>query len=143
LFGTALLAGIASTSEGQSTQQSIPPVKVTIPNIHSSGETEQAVNDSTQTLRGFVYDSKTNEPVDGITVFIHINGTEFQTTSVSDTGGMFSAIIPANSEGKRLELNFVGYFYKDHKVKTTVNSQTGLKVALKRNHKKHHMRGKF
>jgi hypothetical protein len=146
LFGTALLAGIAGTSEGQSTQQSVPPVQVTIPNIPSTGENRQketSGGDSTQTLRGFVYDSKTNEPISGVNIYIHINNKEYQTSTTPNDSGIFSINLPPNSQGKKLQLNFVGYFYKEHKVKTTVNNQTDLKVALKRNHKKHHTRGKF
>jgi len=144
LFGTALLAGIASTSEGQATQQSVPPVQVTIPNIPSSGENKQAVNDSTQTLRGFVYDSKTNEPISGVNIYIHINDKEYQTSAVPNDSGFFSINLPPNSQGKKLQLNFVGYLYKEHKVNTTVNSQANLKVALKRNNKRiRRVRGKF
>lgn len=140
LLGAALAAGIASTAQGQVTQQNTAPTKTPVATnpIALTNKNTEVEQSTSHIINGIVITAKYNDPMPYTEVII--NGID---TAITDSAGKFSFIIPERLKDKKLKLTVEDYYY--HKATKSIIAgtyPTDLKIIMHRNSKRRIM-GKF
>jgi hypothetical protein len=142
LFGTALLAGIASNSHGQTVNQPIPMGQLPIPNPPAPANHKDKDHNGV-TIKGMVINHKTKEPISYLTVTLANSDSSAET----DTAGKFSLYVPDSLKGKSLTVLCNNHYsYKDYEVVLEPgNYPQDMVISLKRKHhlfRRRHVRGR-
>ncbi len=140
LLGTALVAGIATSTQGQVNQQNTLPAKTSV-SITPGSETNKNTEPKTatqHTIQGVVLSSVDSETMRDI--YVIMKGVD---TVLTDSVGRFSITVPDRLKGMKIKLKIEDYYYHPVTIHIAAGSYpTDLKIRLKRNNKRMLM-GKF
>jgi hypothetical protein len=131
IFGTALVAGIAASADGQIHTQSVTPVQVPIPSTPTGqvkmGEIKIPAKEQ-HTIHGVVRDSKTKQPLVSAEVFVE----KIDSVVYTDSNGVFTLSIPDSLIGKKIKVLFSasGYATVEREIKAS-NSVKHMDIAMK------------
>ena len=134
LLSAALLAGVATSVNGQTNAPQQMPMNST---LNSDIRQKNYVGAKPQEIKGVIINKRNKEPLEGI--YIMIKGTIIETES--DTDGTFSLTIPDSLSGKKIVLFIHGWAYRKQEVTLSASGiQFDLKIALLPRRRKIHPR---
>jgi len=132
LFGTALLAGIASHSNAQAPNEAMPFKQVPLPVTPLNNNEKETFTNST-IIKGTVHSKHTRKPLEYVSVCI--SGTSYRTHT--DSTGTFTVVVPDSLKEQNITLEFRYIRYKEHDVAIKPGEYpSDLKVGL---HRRHHI----